>query len=151
MYRQTHAFRRLYLTSNSSVLTESALHASDQLFCKQTQRKLRAGRDRWQRQQEVDQLVHRVPPQQRLRRGQVLGWRLCTCGVCTNRRKHTFNTVERWHMFWLTCCCDEREDELYDNATPQTQTTRVHICWWALLYNPHGSQTIHKWTRIELM
>lgn len=72
------------------VSTEPALHASDQLLSQQTQWELWARWDSWQRQQEIHQLVHRVPPHQRLRRGQVLGRRLCTWVVYPNTHKHRY-------------------------------------------------------------
>lgn len=65
------------------VSTEPALHAPDQLLSQQTQRELWARWNGGQGQQEVHQLVHRVPPQQRLRRGKVLGGHLCTLVVLT--------------------------------------------------------------------
>lgn len=63
--------------------TEPALHAPDQLLSQQTQWELWARWNGGQGQQEVHQLVHRVPPQQRLRRGKVLGGHLCTLVVLT--------------------------------------------------------------------
>lgn len=57
-------------------LSEPALHALDQLLGQQTQWKLWARRNGEQRQQKVHRLVHRVPPNQQLRRGQILGRRI---------------------------------------------------------------------------
>lgn len=116
--------------------TEPALHASDQLLGQQTQRELWARWDGGQRQQEVHQLVHRVPPHQWLWCGQILGRRLCTWAV---HPKHVQTQIQLHSDALRLTSTSKSKDVEYDNKTLHkckqwmTSSSEV-ICTQAVTY-----------------